>query len=114
MSPSGKRTPTQILEGNSALLVELHDQMSDQHNAARVADQQRTMILKELLEQRTRLETLSLIEHRLAALEPKVTKHHDFMMKIEGGLIITRLLWLGAGGLMVLAGKWLMDHWPSR
>jgi len=92
-------------------------QLSDVNSRMNVADEQRIRIMKTVdkIEQKT--EIIPVLEERLDAIEPEMTKSREFRLKIEGGAVLARGFWLVGGGLafFLLQHVWdFLTKFPSQ
>ena len=105
-SPGSNHLP--MLGGRTieTLLLDILQKQAEQDHRTSLAEHQRTLILQQQVEIQTEIKALRQVEPRLSRieeltkrLEPLVEKGEEFRLKVEGGAIAMKLVYVVFGGL---------------
>lgn len=109
-------TEDQRHETNVKLLLDILERIGLLEHKMTTADQQRVMILSQVAEAMKDLRDVPLIKQRIDQIEPLAKDSEEFRLKFEGGVHVTRSIWIAIGGIVGALITWITSggHFPSR
>lgn len=100
----------------ASLLLDLQEDVSILNARMSVADEQRLSILEvvkeirqELIETRKAMGALPVIQEKLLQIEPEIVKAREFRLRVEGGAIVAKGIWIVTGAAIILVIQKIMD-----
>lgn len=100
--------------GQSAtLLIDLIEQVAMLQAQMRIADQQRILLMSQIEEVRKEARNFHAASDAVRRLEPIIIEGEKFRLKVEGGALVMKGVWMLAGAVLLAFVQWGISHLPK-